>query len=77
MKLVLKFKEEVKLYTSALDYEEIVNFACKEFNIAPESLHISFLDEDNDDITILSSDDIEVMQAVFEGKEYVKVNVVG
>lgn len=44
MKLVLKFQEEVKLYTSNLEYDDIVAFICKEFNITPESLHISFLD---------------------------------
>ena len=28
-------------------------------------------------IYLLSNDDIDVMQAVFEGKDYVKVNVTG
>lgn len=77
MKLVLKYNDDVKLFTNSLDFDQIVSFACKEFNIRPDSLHISFLDEDNDEITILGNEDIEVMQALFDGKEYVKVNVNG
>lgn len=44
MKLVLKFKEEVKLYSSTLNYDDIVVFVCREFSIDPSTLHISFLD---------------------------------
>lgn len=44
MKIVLKFNDAIKLYTSGLDYEEIVNYAKKEFNIKSSSLELSFLD---------------------------------
>jgi hypothetical protein len=44
MKLVLKFQEEVKLFTGSLEYDDVVAFICREFNIVPPSLHISFLD---------------------------------
>jgi hypothetical protein len=61
MKLVLKFKDEVKLFTGDLAYEKIVDFVSKEFNVSLSSLQLSFTDEENDDISILSDDDIEVM----------------
>ena len=77
MKLVLKFYEMIRLYSTTLQFGTIAAFARKEFNIKSTSLQLSFLDEDNDQITILSNEDIQVMQAVFEGKEYVKINVKG
>ena len=77
MKLVLKYNEDIKLFSKPIDYDSIVAFVLQEYCIDPASLELSFLDEDNDNITLLSNEDVEVMQAVFEGKEYVKINVQG
>ncbi len=44
MKLVLKFNDLIKLYTTELDYDNIVAFAKKEFDIKSSSLELSFLD---------------------------------
>lgn len=77
MKLVLKYNEDIKLFSKPIDYDGIVAFVLEEYAIDPATLELSFLDEDNDNITILSNEDVEVMQAVFEGKEYVKINVQG
>ena len=77
MKLVLKYNEDIKLFSKPIDYDSIVAFVLAEYSIDPTTLELSFLDEDNDNITILSNEDVEVMQAVFEGKEYVKINVQG
>ena len=77
MKLVLKHKDSIKLYSFELDYDTLVQFIYKEFMIKPNTLELSFLDEENDNITILSNDDIEVMTSLFEGKDYVKVQLIG
>lgn len=77
MKLVLKHNDSIKLYSLALDYDTLVHFICKEFRIRREDLELSFLDEEGDNITILSNDDIEVMTSLFEGKDYVKIQVTG
>lgn len=77
MKLVLKYNEDIKLFSRPIDYDSIVAFVTEEYAIDPATLELSFLDEDNDNITILSNEDVEVMLAVFEGKEYVKINVQG
>lgn len=77
MKLVLKYNDDIKLFSKPIDYASIVAFVVEEYSIDPATLELSFLDEDNDNITILSNEDVEVMQAVFEGKEYVKINVQG
>lgn len=77
MKLVLKYNEDIKLFSKPIDYDSIVAFVVEEYSIDPATLELSFLDEDNDNITLLSNEDVEVMQAVFDGKEYVKINVQG
>ena len=77
MKLVLKHKDSIKLYSLEMDYDTLVHFICKEFMIRPDTLEFSFLDEEEDNISILSNDDIEVMTSLFEGKDYVKVQVLG
>lgn len=77
MKLVLKHKDSIKLYSLEMDYDTLVHFICKEFMIRPDTLELSFLDEEEDNISILSNDDIEVMTSLFEGKDYVKVQVLG
>jgi hypothetical protein len=65
MRLVLKYNDDIKLLVDTIDYDSIVDFANTEFNIRPDSLELSFLDEDNDNITLLSNEDVEVMLAVF------------
>ena len=77
MKLVLNFKEAVSLFSDQPQYEAIATFAAQHFRIKRSTLELSFLDEDGDNISIISEDDVQVMLAVCEGKEYVKINVEG
>ena len=35
------------------------------------------MDEEGDHITILGDDDIEVMNSLYEGKDYIKIKVIG
>ena len=77
MKLVLKLKETVKLADSTLKYEELLAFIEKEHHLKNESISLSFIDDEGDNITVMSDEDLEVMIAVHDGKQYVRINVEG
>lgn len=77
MKLVLKLKETVKLADSTLNYEELLAFIEKEHHLKKESISLSFIDDEGDNITVMSDEDLEVMIAVHDGKQYVRINVEG
>jgi hypothetical protein len=75
MKIVLTYNKNIKLYNDKFTYEDLAAFVAKEFKLNPATIQMTFKDEEGDNITILSNDDLEVMQAVFEGKQYLKVTV--
>lgn len=77
MKLVLTFKDAVKLYSDSFQYDLILGFVIREFNIKGDTVSLTFVDQDGDNITVMSNDDIEVMIAVNQNKEYVKLRVDG
>ena len=77
MKIVLVYKQEIKLYSGELTYDILAKFAATEFQIAPATLQLTFQDDEKDNISIHSNDDLEVMQAVFQGKQYTRITVEG
>ena len=77
MKIVLVNKQQIKLYTGKFTYELLTQFAANEFTFDLSTVQLTFKDEEGDNITIISDEDLEVMQAVFQGKQYLKINVEG
>jgi len=77
MKIVLAYKQEVKLYSGDLVYDTLADYAATEFKIAPSTIQLTFQDDEKDNISIHSNDDLDVMQAVFQGKQYTKITVEG
>ena len=75
MKIVLVNKKEIKLYNGEFSYNPIVKFATQEFHLENNTIELSFKDEEGDVITITSDDDLEIMKAVFQGKQYLRINV--
>lgn len=54
MKLVLKWKEEIKLFTSELNYEALVSFIGAEYGLKDDGIEITYVDQDGDNITVAS-----------------------
>lgn len=77
MKLVLKWKEEVKLFTSELQYPLLVGFISAGFGLKEEGIEITYVDQDGDNITVASQEDLLLLAEYFSGKEYVKLSVEG
>ena len=78
MKLVLNFSgQEPKLYAEELTFEGLTLFIQKKFNLKSSNLHITFLDDENDNISVMSQDDFEVMLSCNEGKDYVSISIEG
>jgi hypothetical protein len=77
MKLVLKYEEDVRLYSEELTYHRLLAFVEREFPIEGQNIEITFTDEDGDSITIASEDDIAIVEDYFKEKQYVKLNVRG
>lgn len=75
MKLVLKWKEEIKLYASELHYHALVGFISAGFGLKEEGIEITYVDQDGDNITVASQDDLLLLSEYFTGKEYVKLAV--
>jgi len=65
MKIVLVHQKDIKLFNGKLDYDLLVSFATKEFALDTTTLQLTFKDEEGDSITILSDEDLSVMQTVF------------
>jgi hypothetical protein len=61
MKLLLKREEEMKLFTKELTYNGLIAFIEQEFQIEPQSIEITFIDDEGDSITIASEDDIAIL----------------
>ena len=75
MKLVLKWKEEIKLFASELHYQMLVGFISAGFGLKEEGIEITYVDQDGDNITVASQDDLLLLGEYFAGKEYVKLSV--
>lgn len=77
MKLVLKYSNKIKLYAEQLEFDKITAFVSQEFSLSKESIALTYFDDQGDDITVLCNQDLQIMEAVFEGSDYIKVNVGG
>lgn len=77
MKLFLRYKGIAALYNDEITFSQLLNFVIKEFHLKADTVEMSFIDEENDSIVLLSNEDLEVMQTIMESKEYVQINVEG
>lgn len=56
-----------------VEFKAFIEFLQKEFNLKAGDYQLSFNDEDGDEIAIVSDSDLQVMNEVYSGKDYVKV----
>ena len=77
MKLVLKHNSNIKLYTDEMEYQKLLTFVQREMNLEIESISMSYVDDEGDQIVIGSDDDLGVMENLTGNKTYVKVTVEG
>lgn len=68
MSIILIYKKEIKLYNDKLNFSMMTEFAAKEFKLVFNSVSLSFKDDEGDMITIISDDDLEVIQTIFPDK---------
>lgn len=77
MKLFLKSETEAKLYVGDLQYDLILKFVEEAFQLEPETIYLTFEDDERDRVAIHSQEDIDIMVAVLDKKEYAKIYVDG
>ena len=68
MKLVLKCKEEIKLFTSELNFETLASFISAGFGLREQGIEITYVDQDGDNITVASQEDLLLLTEYFAGK---------
>ena len=77
MKLVLKYSNNVKLYTQDLSYCALIDFIEREFSLKKETINLSYIDDDNDQIGVSNEEDLNILETISESKSYVKMNIKG
>ena len=75
MKIALKFGTQTKIYNGDIDYQQIVNFSNKEFNLKNGTYTLTFLDEDEDEITLCTNADLAILSDLNKDKTIVKVYI--
>ena len=75
MKIALKFSTQTKIYNGDIDYQQIVNFSNKEFNLKNGTYTLTFLDEDEDEITLCTNADLAILSDLNKDKTIVKVYI--
>jgi hypothetical protein len=64
MKLLVNYKQTAKEANSISTLAELIKFVTAEFHIIKDSVHLYYVDDDQDNITIAEEEDLEIMQAV-------------
>ena len=77
MKLVLKHNSNIKLYTDEMEYQKLLTFVQREMNLEIESISMSYVDDEGDQIVIGSDDNLGVTENLTGNKTYVKVTFEG
>lgn len=77
MKLVLNYKESVKLYIEELKYKKVVDFVESQINLRRDSIVMSYIDSDGDKIGIGSDEDLTIMLSLLDGNDYIKIHIDG
>ena len=75
MKIALKFSTQTKIYNGDIDYQQIVNFSNKVFNLKNGTYTLTFLDEDEDEITLCTNADLAILSDLNKDKTIVKVYI--
>ena len=58
MKIAIKSSSAIKIYNGELNYNNLCEFIKKEFTLSPSKYTLSYVDEDGDNITLASNEDI-------------------
>lgn len=76
MKIVFKSIELVKMYGEEITYDKMVAFVKNNFPLI-EDFNLTFQDDDGDAVTLANQMDVDVMKEMNEGKEIVRVDIIG
>ena len=77
MKIVLKHDNLVKLYDGEMTYSQLLKFIEEQMMVKIDTVAIQYTDQDGDNISIASDQDLNIMEAISNGKEYTKVAIKG
>lgn len=65
------------MFTSELNYEALVSFISTEYGLKEGGIEITYVDQDGDNITVATQEDLLLLAEYFTGKEYVKLSISG
>ena len=75
MKILLKGKDNAKLYKGDLDMPSLVKFIASNLKLEPQHYTLSYRDDEGDEISIVSDADLQTAQELNQGRNFLKINL--
>jgi hypothetical protein len=75
MKIVIKNNSVIKIYSGETSFKELSLFIKKEFQLSPSRYSLTYVDEDGDNITIASEEDMTSAYELNSDKNLLKVKL--
>lgn len=75
MKIAIKHNSAIKIYSGETTFKELSLFIKKEFQLPTSKYHLTYVDEDGDNITIASDEDITSSYELNHDKNLLKVKL--
>lgn len=75
MKIAIKNNSVIKVYNGDADFSALSQFIKKEFKLSPSQYTLTYVDEDGDNITLASNEDMSSAHELNNDKNLLKVRL--
>lgn len=75
MRIAIKSNNTIKIYNGDINYNNLCDFIKKEFQLSPSKYTLTYIDEDGDNITLASNDDMASAYEINNDKHLLKVTL--
>lgn len=75
MKIAVKHNSIIKIYSGEIYFKDLLLFIKKEFQLTPSKYSLTYVDEDGDNITIASNEDMTSAYELNHDKNLLKVKL--
>jgi hypothetical protein len=75
MKIAVKHNSTIKIFSGQSTFEDLSLFIKKEFQLSPSKYSLTYVDEDGDNITIVSDEDMASAYELNQDKNLLKVKL--
>lgn len=76
MKIAIKSNSAIKIYNGDINYNNLCKFIKKEFQLSPSKYTLTYVDEDGDQITLASNEDMTSAYELNTDKHLLKVRLI-